>query len=165
MNLSEATKFLTQQVPDPSQGLPDEVFYYISSVTPLVNVDLLIKDEKGRTLLTWRDDPFCGTGWHIPGGIIRFKETMAQRIIKVAQGEIGVENIEYDQTPINLHEFIHEEQEIRSHFISFLFRCFLPSSYKLDNKEKKPGDVGYMQWHDKCPDNLIEFHEVYLKFI
>ena len=76
-------------------GLPDEVFYYISRTTPLVNVDLLIKDENGRTLLSWRNDRYAGKGWHVPGGIVRFKETLETRVQKVAEIEVGV-NISFE---------------------------------------------------------------------
>jgi colanic acid biosynthesis protein WcaH len=84
MNIAEAIAVLDKHVPNPSTGLPDELFYYISKTTPLVNVDLLIKDEKGRTLLSWRNDQYCGRGWHIPGGIVRLKETLEARVKKVA---------------------------------------------------------------------------------
>ena len=65
-------------------GLPEELFYFISSITPMTNVDLLIKDNDNRTLLTWRNDKYYGPGWHIPGGIIRFKETFSIRISDVS---------------------------------------------------------------------------------
>ena len=55
----------------------------------MINVDLLIRDDTDRTLLTWRHDAFYGPGWHVPGGIIRFKESAANRIAAVAQGELG----------------------------------------------------------------------------
>ena len=73
MDTKIAIKFLENQIKNPSKGLPQEIFFFISRITPMINVDLLIKDEKGRTLLAWRDDEFY-KGWHIPGGIIRFKE-------------------------------------------------------------------------------------------
>ena len=57
MSIADAIDVLDRSVTDPGLGLPDEVFYYISRTTPLVNVDLLIKDEIGRVLLAWRDDP------------------------------------------------------------------------------------------------------------
>ena len=62
MNITDAIALLDEQVPNPSMGLPDELFHYISRTTPLVNVDLLIKDENGRTLLSWRDDQYAGKG-------------------------------------------------------------------------------------------------------
>ena len=45
--------------------------------------------EKKNTLLAWRDDHLNGKGWHIPGGIIRFKESIKKRINEVAKNEIG----------------------------------------------------------------------------
>lgn len=65
MKMKDAIDFLDKQISDPSQGLPEEVFLFLSRMTPIVNVDLLIKDEKGRTLLSWRDDIHSGTGWHV----------------------------------------------------------------------------------------------------
>ena len=72
-----------------NEGLPLDVFYFISQLTPLINVDLLVKNSQGQVLLTWRDDQFHGPAWHIPGGIIRFKERIETRIAKVAQSELG----------------------------------------------------------------------------
>lgn len=45
-------------IPDSRLGLPDELFYLVSRLPPLVNVDLLIQNEKRQTLLVWRDDAF-----------------------------------------------------------------------------------------------------------
>ncbi|MDB4264988.1 hypothetical protein N9893_02880, partial [bacterium] len=89
MVLKEAITSLDRSIQNATEGLPDEVFYFVSRTTPLVNVDLLIKDEDGRTLLAWRDDLYSGTGWHVPGGIVRFKETFESRVLKVAEIEIG----------------------------------------------------------------------------
>lgn len=164
MNIAEAIAVLDKQVPNPSAGLPDEVFYYISRTTPLVNVDLLIKDEKGRTLLSWRNDQCCGQGWHVPGGIVRFRETLETRVKKAAETEIGVE-VEFDRTPIALNECIHYEREVRSHFVSILYKCFLPSTFVPENKGLSRKSAGYLKWHESCPKNLIKFHEMYRKYI
>jgi colanic acid biosynthesis protein WcaH len=158
MNLADAVSILDQAVPNPSHGLPDEVFYYVSRTTPLINVDLLIKDEKGRTLLSWRNDPYCGAGWHIPGGIIRFKETIENRVQKVAEREVGGP-VEYDPTPIKITEMFHPERADRSHFISLLFKCHLPSTFTPENKGLGETDVGFLKWHAGCPDNLIVYHD------
>lgn len=164
MNIADAIAVLDKQVPNPSEGLPDEVFYYISRITPLVNVDLLIKDEKGRTLLSWRNDQYCGKGWHVPGGIVRFKETLETRIRKVAETEIGADLI-FDTNPITLNQLIMPERNIRGHFISILYKCYLPSTFIPENKGLCHDDAGYLMWHDFCPDNLINYHEIYTKYI
>src|SRR5215470_6868925 len=73
----------------PERGLPNEFFRFLSRLMPLVNVDLLIVDERLGTLLTWRDDENYGPGWHVPGGIIRYRETAEARICQTAQDELG----------------------------------------------------------------------------
>jgi colanic acid biosynthesis protein WcaH len=165
MNVTEAINTLNQLVPDPSNGLPEELFYYISKTTPLINVDLLIKDEKNRTLLSWRDDPYCGKGWHIPGGIIRVKEKFETRIKIVAKNEIGIP-LEYNPIPIAVNELIDPECEIRGHFISFLFQCFLSSSFVPENKGRCISDAGYLKWHEGCPPDILKYHEkIYRSFL
>lgn len=163
MNTNEAIEFLDKQVPNPSEGLPDEVFYYISRTTPLVNVDLLIKDEKGRTLLSWRDDQYTGKGWHVPGGIVRFKEKLETRIQKVAKNEIGA-TVKFDLVPIAINQIMCRENT-RGHFISILYKCFLTNKFIPKNKNLTNRDPGYLEWHTTCPDNLLKFHEIYRKFL
>ncbi len=162
MNITDAIAILKNQVLSPTNWLPDELFYYVSQITPLVNVDLLIKDKRGRTLLSWRDDKYCGKGWHIPGGIIRFRETLEARVKNVAEIEIGV-SVDFDPIPIAVNQMIHPGLEARSHFISILYKCFVPSLFIPKNVGLSCNDKGYLMWHNSCPDNLIEYHKKYYK--
>ena len=162
--LADAVQTLVDAVPDPNKGLPDEVFYYISRTTPFINVDLLIKDEAGRTLLAWRDDVHAGTGWHIPGGIIRFKESIAERIRQVSLREVGT-MVDYDPNPLSINEMIHHDRDLRAHFISLLYNCRLGASFTPENKGLQSHQAGYLAWHDHFPENMIPFHNVYRKFI
>lgn len=163
--LSEHLENICNLIHDPRKGLPDELFYFISRFTPLVNVDLLIKNKHGNTLLTWRHDKFYGPGWHIPGGIIRFKESFEQRIHKVARIELGCK-VAFNSVPLNIETIINKERDIRGHFISLLFHCELldlpdiSRKFNLENPEP-----GCWDWHAGAPSNLIKQHEVYRKFI
>ena len=163
MNIADAIAILDKHVSNPSAGLPDEVFYYISRTTPLVNVDLLIKDENGCTLLSWRNDQYCRQGWHLPGGIVRFKEKMVKRVEKVAETEIGTK-IKFEPKPIAVNEIILK-QKTRGHFISFLYRCYLSSSFMPKNKKLEETDAGYLKWHKSCPDNLLKTQGIYRVYI
>jgi len=162
--ITKAIGVLEKEIPNPSNGLTDEIFYYISKTTPLVNVDLLIKDENDRTLLSWRNDRFTGSGWHVPGGIIRFKETMEDRVRKVAVTEIGT-LVEFDPEPLAVNQIITKEHEIRSHFISILYKCFLSKHTILKNNGLCINDPGYLKWHIKCPDDLLKYHEIYIDYM
>ena len=163
MNIHEAIEFLDKQISDPSSGLPEELFLFISRLTPMVNVDLLIKDENGRTLLSWRDDSFAGAGWHLPGGIVRFKEKLEERVLKVAETEIGTV-VEFDPIPVTINQVICKH-DTRGHFISILYKCFLSSKFIPTNTGLTNTDKGYLMWQDSCPENMVEVHEMYRKYI
>ena len=157
-------KILEKETPNPTNGLTDDIFYFISKTTPLVNVDLLIKDENERTLLSWRDDRFTGSGWHVPGGIIRFKETIETRLRKVAETEIGA-LVEFDPKPLAINQIIENKKEIRSHFISILYKCFLSKNVKIENYGLRTNDPGYLKWHVNCPEDLLKYHKIYIDYI
>ena len=163
--LAQAIDLLDEQVPEPEYGLPDDLFYFISRSTPLINVDLLIKDEKGRTLLTWRDDGRYPPSWHVPGGIIRYKEKIVNRLTAVARLELGT-TIHYQPAPVAVNEIILPDKRNRAHFISLLYECSLiePPCAQRRHHAGEP-QPGQWRWHDKCPDNLIEVHEIYRDFI
>lgn len=164
MNTESAIATIIAATKDPSLGLPDQVFYYISQTTPLINVDLLIRDENGRVLLSWRDDQHTGRGWHLPGGIVRFKETIARRIAKVAKTEIGTA-VDFDAHPVAIHQMIHKSRDIRGHFISFLYNCFLAGDFVPANIGLFPGNAGFLAWHEICPHDLLPVHNVYRQYI
>ena len=165
MNISvvDAISALEKTVDEPKNGLPDDVFYIISSMTPLVNVDLLIRNQNGDVLLAWRDDEYAGTGWHLPGGIIRFKEKMEERIKKVALTEVGAD-VYYSKHPLVVREIMHETRMIRGHFISFLHECTLVKGGGINNREKNEKEAGFLKWHNEIPTNLLSCHIEYGRY-
>jgi hypothetical protein len=68
--------------------LPWPLFRFITEVTATTNVDLLVRHPAKGVLLAWRDDRF-GTGWHVPGSIIRHREEVTHRIAACALDEFG----------------------------------------------------------------------------
>ncbi|GHT01186.1 hypothetical protein AGMMS50276_28690 [Synergistales bacterium] len=164
MTLIEAIQFLDESIPDKRKGLPDEIFYFVSRITPLVNVDLLVQDKFGRILLSWRDDEYCGKGWHIPGGIVRYKEALIDRLQKTALSELGTE-VNFNSTPLHIGEGIISEHNNRGHFISFLYRCAVPDGYIPQNDNIFPQTPGFLQWHNKCPSDLLKVQNAYRQFI
>ena len=165
MNIEEAISLLEAECENPCSGLPEEVFLLLTRLTPMINVDLLIKDDVGRTLLTWREDIYCGEGWHIPGGIIRLKESYAERIAAVARQELGCE-INHVESPTAINECISKKQINRGHCISLLFQCKLisPPKENLKYSGGKP-QQGMFDFFNHAPKNLIKVHNIYRSFI
>lgn len=164
LDIAEALTVLDHAAGDPCQGLPEEIFLFASRITPLVNVDLLVKNEDAQTLLTWRADGYGKAGWHIPGGIIRYKEMAGDRIRAVARLELGAE-VDFHSEPLAVNEFIHADRRVRGHFISLLYRCSLitPPVEDLRYESGIPQPHQWM-WHNTCPEDIITVHELYRKF-
>lgn len=164
--MSEITDLLDQlrkHIGNPSRGLPEEIFLFASEITPMVNVDLLVRDDKGRVLLAWRNDPWYGAGWHVPGGIIRVKETFDDRIQRCAMQELHTRVI-YNKEPLEIKPIIEADFKERSHFFSFVYDCRLPQSYQIDNGNLGEHDTGFLAWHAAFPDEMLRCHEFYRKY-
>jgi len=165
LEINKRIAALEEFIKGPLKGLPEEVFLFVSRVTPLINVDLLIKNKHKETLLTWRDDGFFSAGWHIPGGIVRYQEPISERIRAVAAQELGA-RVKHGKTPLLIREVIIPNLKNRGHAISFLFECSLISQpAKQLRYAKGVPKVGQWAWHKKCPKNIIDVHRMYKKFI
>ncbi len=165
MEIKKIIDSLESLIKNPSEGLPEEIFLFVTRITPIINVDLLIKNDQNHTLLTWRDDGYYPPGWHIPGGIVRYKETISDRINAVAASELGAD-IKFKKDPLSINEVIHPSRKNRGHFISLLYECRLMTSLDKNLRyEKGIPKPGVWAWHDKCPDDIIPVHEMYRKFI
>ena len=150
-------------IDNPRNGLPEELFLFATEITPMVNVDLLVRDDEGRILLAWRDDDIYGTGWHVPGGIIRLKESFLERIQKTAELELGC-NVIAGETPLEIVPIICPEMQVRGHFISFVYECKLPNDYCINNGNRSRHERGYLEWHKRFPDDMLEVHGFYKKY-
>ena len=158
IDIHVAIEVLERSVNDPGIGLPEEIFLFVSRLIAMVNVDLLVKDEYNRTLLSWRETEFSGAGWHVSGDIIRYKESVEERIKKVALGEIGAV-VDFDPSPIAINQ-VQKEHATRGHFISILYSCSVTVGFIPNNDGLAPNDSGYLKWHDIAPKNLIKVHDV-----
>ena len=158
-DLLTAIEKIEAAVTDARRGLPLPVFYLVSRLVPMTNVDLLVRDAENRVLLTWRADEFYGPGWHIPGGMIRFKERWEQRIEAVASSELGTA-VSFEPDPMAIRQPIHPTRATRGHFISLLFDCRLTAPLDENRRavEGAPRN-GDWAWHRSSPPDLLEVHQ------
>ncbi len=155
----------------PEKGLGEELFLFVSSLVPIVNVDLLVFNSKGQFLLTRRNDSHCGNGWHVPGGCVRLKETFDERIREVANLELGLSEFTYNKEPLKVFEIFSEDnrdiacQSERSHFVSIVFKCYASDSFIPNNGDKKESDVGFIKWFDSLPDDFLTIQSCYKELL
>jgi len=106
---------LLKKIDNPHNGLPQPIFDALCGVVPFAGCELIVMNKKGELLLTWREDKWW-KGWHFPGGLMRHRETVDERIKKMALHEIGLRVKKYQFLfPINYHT------GLRNHVTSLIF--------------------------------------------
>lgn len=138
--------------------LSDEDYAFIYGRSVRMCVDLLIKDSSGKLFLTQRNIlPYKGL-WHLPGGAIRFKETLEDAANRIAEREFGckVKILKH----IGLCEIIVDDLDGRTprHSNSIVVEAEIISNTPQVTKESK--QLGYFL---KLPANMHPYHEGFIK--
>ena len=69
--------------------LPPEHFRQVVELTPLVSIDLVVRDARSRMLLGWRRNRPAKDFWFVPGGRIGKNETLQAAFARITAAELG----------------------------------------------------------------------------
>lgn len=165
--IRQAVDLLRNANIDAKDGLSSELFWLVSSLIPIANVDLLVVNpKKGELLLERRNDSFYEKSWHIPGGCIRYGETMLHRVQETALEELH-STVEITPEPLAICDVLRGPNPVqqypneRGHNITILFQCKLPENYLIDNGNLREEDQGYLRWFSKLPPDFMKLQNVY----
>lgn len=110
--------------------MTDEQFLHIVDATPLVSIDLVIRNERGDVLLGWRVNRPAQNSWFVPGGRIRKNERVKEALHRISQRELGVT---IDEAKLlGVFDHIYEdnflgEPKVNTHYVVLGFSAELPS--------------------------------------
>lgn len=71
--------------------IDDEDFGRIITATPLVSIDLIVRNPGGQVLLGFRRNRPASGCWFVPGGRIRKNEPLRDALARIALAELGTE--------------------------------------------------------------------------
>ena len=74
--------------------LEREDFRTAVRLSPLVSIDLVVRDAAGRVLLGWRNNRPAQHCWFVPGGSIRKQETLDAAFRRISHGELPFPELE-----------------------------------------------------------------------
>ena len=72
--------------------LPDETFKNVIQHTPLISIDLIVRNEQGEVLLGKRVNAPAKGYWFVPGGRVRKNETLDDAFVRLVKEELGIES-------------------------------------------------------------------------
>ena len=127
-----------------SNHLEKDVFLDIIDKTPLVSIDLIIKDSNNKALLGYRNNHPARGFWFVPGGRIRKNETLSQAMKRIALNEIGLEISITGATLLGAYDHIYDDNfdakpGIKTHYVALGYEIKLPckQTIKMDTQHSE----------------------------
>jgi len=101
--------------------LPQDVFALVVRSTPLLSIDLLVRDDTGAMLLGWRRNRPARDCWFVPGGRVRKGETLDEAFTRIARSELGTALSRRDSEPAGVYEHFYQDhyggEEFGTHYV------------------------------------------------
>ena len=88
--------------------LTRDEFFPVVRNTPLVSIDLIIKDQKDNVLLGLRANEPAKGKYFVPGGIVRKNESIAAAFAQILKVETGLDKPISEANFIGIFEHIYE---------------------------------------------------------
>lgn len=110
--------------------LSSEPFLNIVKFTPLVSIDLIIRDDSGLVLLGKRTNRPAQGYWFVPGGRILKNENFDQAIRRISQTEIGQTFTRQQAAFCGVFEHFYRDNfaaspGIDTHYVVLAYQVFL----------------------------------------
>jgi len=80
--------------------LSDDDFLFVITNTPLVAIDLILRDAEGRIFLGRRRNEPASGKWFVPGGRILKNETIEQAFARICRSELG-QSLPFEQARLH----------------------------------------------------------------
>ena len=135
--------------------LSQQEFDSIYSKVPRLTVEVIIKNINDEVYLTKRAIEPCRDQWHLPGGTVRFGESMTDAVERIAKRELGI-NVER----LENHGYIEYPSHYKNGLDSPVGIVFEVTDYSGEltiNQESQ--DSG---WFNKIPDNMHADQDTFL---
>lgn len=103
--------------------LPDETFKSIIQHTPLISIDLIVRNEAGEVLLGKRVNAPAKDYWFVPGGRVRKNETLDDAFVRLVKEELGIESgiVRTDAKFLGVFEHFYDDcvfgDDVSTHYV------------------------------------------------
>lgn len=125
--------------------LPPADLARVVELTPLVSIDLVVRDDAGRMLVGLRTNrPARGT-WFVPGGRVGKNERLAAAFARISRGELGRELAMSEARPLGVFEHFYDdnfagEPHFGTHYVVLVYALAVdPARLTLPERDQHGG--------------------------
>lgn len=119
--------------------LEAETFRVVVANTPLISIDLIVRNNKGKILLGKRLNRPAQGYWFVPGGRVYKDESLDDAFERLTQAELGRTFHRIDASMLGVYEhfyednvFAHDGVSMSTHYVVLCYRLILPPEFKLE---------------------------------
>ncbi len=121
--------------------LPDETFKSVIQHTPLISIDLIVRNEQGEVLLGKRVNAPAKGYWFVPGGRVRKNETLDDAFIRLVREELGIESgvTRADAKFLGVFEHFYDDSvfsdDVSTHYLVLAYEFILDINKKFTSNQ------------------------------
>ena len=157
-----------------SKRLDDLTFKTVIDSTPLISIDLVVRDSSGRVLLGQRLNRPAQNFWFVPGGRILKNESLGAAFKRLTLNELGIELEIASARYLGLYEHFYSDSiytdefmdvVVSSHYVVNGFEVVLPSSENSINNnllaclpEEQHGAYRWFLEEDLMASDQVHIH-------
>ena len=138
--------------------LDRETFSTVLSSTPLVSIDLVVRNRDGEILLGQRVNRPAQGYWFVPGGRILKNETLAQAFERLTKEELGRSYSISDASLLGPYDHLYEDcvfgEDISTHYVAIAYSIDVATLEALPVKQHNN-----YQW--LSPDKILQLNNVH----
>jgi colanic acid biosynthesis protein WcaH len=141
--------------------IEDKNILEIIKATPLVSIDLVIKNPSKKVLLGKRTNRPAKGYWFVPGGRIIKNETINQALKRISKVEVGLDLSTEALSLLGAYDHIYEDNflnvtGINTHYVALAFAVNLKQEIEVKPDEQH---IAFKWWEI---DKLLEDPAVHL---
>jgi colanic acid biosynthesis protein WcaH len=136
-------------------SVPPDDFANILRSSPLISIDLVVRDEIGRTLVGLRRNRPAQGSWFVPGGRIFKDERIDDAFLRISQDELGRKIPRGDARFLGVYEHMYADNaleipDVSTHYVVLGYQLRIAA----DSLVLPPGQHERFRWMD-----VNEIHE------
>ena len=140
--------------------LNKDEFAQIVRNTPLVSIDLILRDPDQRVLVGLRTNAPAKGKWFVPGGVVRKYERLADAFARIVKTEIGLDASIDDAKFVGVYEHLYNdnvfgEEGFGTHYV------VLAHQLKLDHQPPIMSDRQHSGFRWMTPTELVSSPDVH----